>query len=74
MNGTSFTWPTVNLTPVIKSTCKTTEPMDGEFDNWFHGVPACSCRASWWQYSAHLMGAGLAQQVMNCCGCFLNKD
>jgi hypothetical protein len=67
MNGTSFTWPTVNLTPVIKSTVQNTlSQWIGEFDNWFHGVTGVQLSG----IMVAILGAvswvlGLAQQVMN---------
>ncbi len=67
MNGTSFTWPTVNLTPVLESTVQNTlSQWLSQFDNWFYNVTGVQLSGilvtilgifSW--------ALGLAQQAVN---------
>ncbi len=67
MNGTSFTWPTVNLTPVLESAVQNTlSQWFSQFDNWFYGVTGVQLSG----IMVAILGVfswalGLAQQAVN---------
>jgi hypothetical protein len=67
MNSASFTWPTVNLTPVLESTVQSTlSQWISEFDNWLYsvtGVQLSGILAA--ILGVFLWALRLAQQVVN---------
>jgi hypothetical protein len=67
MNSASFTWPTVNLTPVLESTVQSTlSQWISEFDNWLYsvtGVQLSGIMAA--ILGVFLWALRLAQQVVN---------
>jgi hypothetical protein len=67
INGTSFIWPTVNLTPVLESSVQNIlSQWFSQFDNWFYGMTGVQLSG----IMVAILGAfswvlGLAQQVVN---------
>ncbi len=67
INGTSFTWPTTNLTPVLESSVQNTlSQWFSQFDNWFYGVTGVQLSG----IMVAILGVfswalGLAQQAVN---------
>ncbi len=67
MNGTNFTLPTVNLTPILESTVqKTLSQWFGQFDNWIYSMTGVQLSGiSLVILEAFSWVLGLAQQVVN---------
>jgi hypothetical protein len=67
INGTSFSWPTVNLTPVLGNSVQNTlSQWFSQFDNWFYGATGVQLSG----IMVAILGVfswalGLAQQVVN---------
>jgi hypothetical protein len=67
VNGTSFTWPTVNVAPVLESTVQNTlSQWFNQFDNWLYGATGVQLSG----IMVAILGVfswvlGLAQQAVN---------
>jgi len=67
VSGTGFSWPTINLAPVLESTVQNTlSQWVSQFDNWFYGVTGVQLSG----IMVAILGVfawalGLAQQAVN---------
>lgn len=67
MNSASFTWPTINLAPVLESTVQSTlSQWISEFDNWLYSVTGVQLSGVTVAIlGVFLWALRLAQQVVN---------
>jgi hypothetical protein len=74
-NGANFTWPTVNLTPILESTIQNTlSQWFRQFDNWLYGVTGLQLSGILTAILGIFSWAlGLAQQAVNWLLSFFNK-